>query len=318
MTKLWTELVAVIPIAAMLTGCLGERAGSSPECRGGDSFRHASGWYCIFTGPIIIEGFLCPDALPHEVRLDGAAMGLGDGSGQVALCSASEAAPTGGWREVFDQWRAGGGQPRPWPGDTADATDTFETADTSPDTPGPVDTQPGEVGPEDTADTTETVEPPAPCGEGLSAGLCWVSEQCPSAWSCQGASPACTLCEACPGASAGECVASQDAVALVWDKDERFAVWSVASVYTLIPCPGFVVETATAREGPWESGPSEQGCADAVAPPYASPLVRPMPVVDAGLWTRLRATLRTGCFTADPAQCSGSAELTSEALPPLP
>ncbi len=297
--------VAVVLMSSALGGCLEDQSSKAPSCNGGDAYRFDTSWYCIYTGAIIIEGFMCPESMPNEFFFDGQQMGFGAGSGQVALCSPGEDAPPGGWRDVFDKWREDGGQANPWPGDASD------TGDAVPD--GMPDSDSSE------SDVFVDVGPvPVPCDQGLTAGACWETSQCPTAWSCGGQTPDCTSCESCPGATLGVCTSTQDAVALVWDGTIRVALWSVTSPYTLVPCPGFLIESAPAADGPWTAGPQESACTAAEVPPYVSPLARPAPTVATGLWTRVRATLSTGCFSADPGECSGSVELLSEPLGPLP
>jgi hypothetical protein len=301
-----------------IQGCLANQTNDTPDCNGGAPYRLETRWYCIYTGAIIIEGFLCPESIPYGFFFDGQEMGLGQGSGQVALCSPSETPPPGGWRDVFDKWRDGGGQPNPWPND---ATGDSEVVDDSsgPDTRDPVtDTASDGDTSEPEPDVLVDVGPGEPCEQGLSAGTCWETSQCPTSWTCGGQTTDCTSCESCPGATLGECTASQDAIALVWDGALRVAVWSVLSFYTVVPCPGFLIETAPAAGGPWTAGPQEDGCTADVPALYASPLARVAPTVDSSLWTRVRATLRTGCSSSDPSQCAGSVELLSEPLAPLP
>jgi hypothetical protein len=305
MRTLCGYVIAFALVSSALGGCLEERSSNAPSCNGGDAYRLDASWYCIYTGAIIIEGFMCPESMPNQFFFDGQQMGFGAGSGQVGICSPGEDAPPGGWRDVFDKWREDGGQSNPWPADTSDIGDTV------PD--GVADSDSSE------SDALEEVGPvPGPCDQGLTAGACWETSQCPTGWSCGGQTPDCTTCQSCPGATLGECTATQDAVALVWDGSARVALWSVLSPYTLIPCPGFLIETASAAAGPWTAGPQETSCSAAVPPPSASPLTRPAPTVDAGLWTRVRGTLLTECFSADPGECSGSMELVSEPLAPLP
>lgn len=313
--------ILVLGAALIMAGCLESRE-ESPSCRGGEAYAYDGGWYCIYTGSIIIEGFLCPEAMPHQFIFEGEAMGFGEGSGQVALCAPAETPPDGGWREVFEQWRRDGGEVGPRPdtsdtisdtgdtGDTADARDTDETRE--PDVLEPVD-----AGPDgDTAVPVDVFEPLCETGIGLTG--CWGDTQCPAGWGCAGVSEGCTVCESCGGATLGVCYTNMDALGLVWRGGERVALWAVTQVYTLVPCPALTLESAPSAEGPWTVVGPEVGCESTVVPPYASSISRTLPALDAGLWARVRGTLETGCPTEDPAECQGEVELLSPPLAPGP
>ena len=294
-----------------LVGCLESRE-ETPSCGAGDAQRYDGGWYCIYSGAIIIEGFLCPEAMPHQFMFEGEAMGFGAGAGQVGVCSPTETPPAGGWRELFEAWKNSGGQVGPRP----DVTDT--QGDSMSDTEETVDTEPSDTGP-----GLETVEVDgdgwgSPCDEGIGQSRCWVDEQCPVGWRCAEATVGCTSCDVCEGATLGDCYTSFDELGLLWRGGERVVLWSVAQVYTLIPCPALTVETATSIDGPWTSVGSESGCTGTVEPPYYSAIVRTLPALDPALWVRVRGALKTGCSTDDPAECQGELELTSPPLAPAP
>lgn len=314
---MWVGVCAVLGLA----GCLASKD-ESPSCTGGDALRFDGGWYCVYTGAIIIEGFLCPEAMPHQFMFEGESMGFGVGSGQLGLCSPSETPPDGGWAGLFEEWRRGGGMPGPGHDTVGGDTDASDTA--AEDTSGPLE----DVFEPDTADGTATLEVVEldasadswgrQCLEGIGQSACWGDEQCPESWTCAGGTVGCTACDGCDGATLGECFTSLDALGLLWRDGKRVALWAVSQVYTLIPCPALTLETATSAEGPWSVGTPESACSGVVAPPYASSLVRDLPVVDKTLWTRVRGTLKTGCFSPDPAECQGELELVSPALAPAP
>lgn len=317
MRTLW---LGVLLWALVGTGCLSARE-ETPACDGGEAYRYDRGWYCIYTGSIIIEGFLCPEAMPHQFAFEGEAMGFGSGSGSLGLCAPSEAPPEGGWRELFEAWKRDGGEPGPRP----DVTTGVDVAgpEVGPDIRDP-DVQDPEVL-VDTGPTLDVIEidvsPDAwgrPCIEGLGQSACWTDDQCPDGWACAGATLDCTTCDNCEGATLGECFTSLDALALQWREGKRVALWAVSQVYTLIACPALTLETAPDRDGPWASGVAETACSEVVVPPYASSLSRAMPEVGLSLWTRVRGTLKTGCFSQDPGECQGEVELLSPPLAPAP
>lgn len=300
-------------MALLMAGCLESRE-ESPSCGGGEAYRYGSGWYCIYTGPIIIEGFLCPESMPHQFIFEGEAMGFGEGSAQVGLCAPAETPPDGGWREVFEQWKRDGGQVGPRPdasGDVASDTSGPDVVDPDADTGG------GDGGPDgDTGAPVDVSEPPCETGIGLEG--CWSDAQCPADWNCAGVSPGCTVCESCGEATLGVCYTSMDALGLIWRGGERVALWAVAQVYTLVPCPALTLESAPSADGPWTVVGPELGCEATVVPPYASSIPRTLPALNAGLWARVRGTLKTGCFSEDPAECQGELELVSPPLAPQP
>lgn len=311
----------LLPLALVLTwltglGCLSSSE-ATPSCRGGDAYAYSGGWYCIYTGAIIIEGFLCPESMPHQFIFEGEAMGFGAGSAQVGMCAPAETPPEGGWREVFEAWKRDGGQVGPRPDTSADVTSDSsgsDVVDPDLDTGGGGDTN---GGPD--ADTEAPFDVFVPvCESGIGLTGCWVDEQCPVGWTCSGVTAGCTECEACDGATLGVCYTSMDALGLVWRGGERVALWAVAQVYTLVPCPALTLESAPSADGPWTGVGPEVGCEGTTVPPYASSIARALPVVDGGLWTRVRGVLKTGCLSEDPTECQGEVELSSPPLAPQP
>lgn len=118
--------LAAAASALTLAACLSSSTPRPLDCGPGDDVVYAGEGFCVYASALIIEGFLCPEAVPHMFA----------GGGGDVVCAAREDLPPGEVAAILDQWRYG-------PPDRADATtldidpgDTAAQPDSVPDTIG--------------------------------------------------------------------------------------------------------------------------------------------------------------------------------------
>jgi len=297
------HLFTLAIVALLGSGACLDDKGSHVDCGQGDAFNYAGADYCIYAAAIIIEGFDCPAAVP-----------FGHETGELLICGPSNNPPEGGWDDLVQEWETHGnpGGDVSQPETLSDTSQPETTEETTPDT---ADTN-------DAADTTPT---PGLCVDGLAPGACWDASQCPAGWLCDGAAPGCTPCVDCPEpipGVAGTCRPDPgaDALGLVgWPGFEGAAGdvpvvmwWIDSAFYTLLECPSFTLELRDGS-GVFAAGPAESACSAAASAPTAAVVVRPGPAIDTSVAVvvRARGRYRTGCFSLDPAECTGQVDLLS-------
>ncbi len=113
-------------------GCLSDDSpGELPtvDCGDGDPVAFDGETFCVYDDALIIEGFLCPEAVPHEFDADGA-----------VVCGPSTTEPSGGVDAVVQVWQQGMTDPDTSDDTASDVTDDVSDAsgeDTVADTSGP-------------------------------------------------------------------------------------------------------------------------------------------------------------------------------------
>lgn len=299
-------LLALVPLAA----CLDDKK-PQIDCGQGDAVAYAGAAYCVYPAAIIIEGFDCPPDAPYGTEF-----------GDAFICAPTSNPPEGGWQGVIDAWKPDGDRDVSMP----DSRETFVPADVATES---TEAGPDSVEPDVAAEVTEVIEvvtPPSVCLDGLTPGGCWDDTQCPEGWTCQGAVVSCTPCVDCavpiPGYPGTCSPAAGDGLGLMlWPgatraEDVVYALFAIASpVYTLLECPAFALEQADGQGG-WGPGTDEVDCSGAVTPSSAAPTVRRAPElsVRTNQPVRARGRYRSDCFSADPANCSGTIELLSNEI----
>ena len=126
--------LALIAAAALGAGCLGSSAHKSIDCGTGDGVVYQGADFCVYAAPLIIEGFLCPEAVPFQFPGDGGAV----------ICSGESELPPDDIEAIIDLWHQGTtgtpdatgsdvlAVPDSWIGDTLPPADTAAPEDTGP------------------------------------------------------------------------------------------------------------------------------------------------------------------------------------------
>lgn len=291
-------LLALVPLTS---ACLDDKK-PQIDCGQGDAVVYAGAAYCVYPAAIIIEGFDCPPDAPFGTEF-----------GDAFICAPSATPPEGGWQGVIDEWKPNANNP------DIGMPDSRETVEPAPEVI-------AEVGEPEVEVVDEEVTPiPSVCVAGLTPGGCWDDTQCPDGWTCANAVVSCTPCVDCadpiPG-YAGTCrPPSGDGLGLMlWPgatlaEDVLYAMfWVENATYTLLECPAFSLEQGDGAGG-FTPGPDEAACSGAEAPTFGAPTVRRAPELPrTNDPIRARGRYRTDCFSADPADCTGTVELISNEL----
>jgi len=151
--------------AALIAGCLEDQT-TPVSCGAGDHVRWSGADYCVFASPLIIEGFHCPEALPHMFT----------GEGGHVVCGGDPGLPPGHVDAIVDAWQA---SQHPFPGDTIGG-----------------DVHPGDAGDVHSPDVGPL--PESACEAAIATGAGAVVEDAAGAQSC-------SLGETCPDGAMATC-----------------------------------------------------------------------------------------------------------------